>query len=91
MNIILRHHKSAVVKNNSLESKTPFSVLNALTHFMPLVSFYTAWKHQKTSGFLMFSGGIERDQWHEMGYNLLGNYFFLSQKYYLLNLNDTWI
>ena len=29
MNIILRHHKSAVVKNNSLESKTPFSVLNA--------------------------------------------------------------
>ena len=22
---------------------------------------------QKTSGFLMFSGDIERDQWHEMG------------------------
>ena len=22
-------------------------------------------KPQKTSGFLMFSGGIERDQWHE--------------------------
>ena len=33
---------------------------------MPLVSFYIPWKHQKTSGFLMFSGGIERDQWHEM-------------------------
>ena len=27
---------------------------------MPLVSFYTPWKHQKTSDFLMFSGGIER-------------------------------
>ena len=26
------------------------------THFMPLVSFYTPWKHQKTFGFLMFSG-----------------------------------
>ena len=24
-------------------------------------------KHQKTSGFVMFSGGIKRDQWHEMG------------------------
>ena len=23
----------------------------------------------------MFSEGIERDQWHEMGYNFLGNYF----------------
>ena len=30
-----------------------------LTHFMPLVSFDTPWKHQKTSGFPMFSGGIE--------------------------------
>ena len=33
----------------------------ALTHFMSLVCFYTPWKRQKTSGFLMFSGGIERD------------------------------
>ena len=33
---------------------------------MPLVSFDTLRKHQKTFGFLMFSGGIERDQWHEM-------------------------
>ena len=37
-----------------------------LTHFMPQVSFYTPWKHQKTKGFLMFPGVIERDQWHEM-------------------------
>ena len=36
-----------------------------LTHFMPLVSFYTPWKH-KNRGFLMISGGIERDKWHEM-------------------------
>ena len=39
----------------------------SLTHFMPLVPFYIPWKHQKTSDFLMFSVGIERDQWHEMG------------------------
>ena len=29
---------------------------------MPLASFYTPWRHQKTKGFLMFSGGIKRDQ-----------------------------
>ena len=39
-----------------------------LTHFKSLVSFYIPWKHQKTFGFLMFSGGLERDQWHEMDY-----------------------
>ena len=27
---------------------------------MPLASFYTPWKHQKTSG------GLEKDDWHEM-------------------------
>ena len=27
---------------------------------MPLVSVYTLWKHHRTSGFLMFSGDIER-------------------------------
>ena len=35
---------------------------------MLLVFFYTPWKYQKTSDFLTFSGGIERDQWHEMGW-----------------------
>ena len=33
---------------------------------MLLVSFYTPWKHQKTSGFLIFPGGLERN-WDEMG------------------------
>ena len=37
-----------------------------LIHFMPSVSFYTLRKHQKTSGFLMFSGSTEKDQRHEM-------------------------
>ena len=36
-----------------------------LTHFTPLISFDTPRKHQKTSGSLMFSGDIKRDQWHE--------------------------
>ena len=34
---------------------------------MLLVSFYTPCKHKKTIGFLMFSGDIERNRWHEMG------------------------
>ena len=38
---------------------------------MPLVSFYTPWKHQKTRGFLMFPRGIEKDKWHEMGWGFL--------------------
>ena len=37
-----------------------------LTHFMPLIFFYTFRKHQKFKGFLIFSRGIERDQRHEM-------------------------
>ena len=37
-----------------------------LTHFMSLVFCYTPRKDQKTSDFLMISGGIGRDQWQEM-------------------------
>ena len=35
------------------------------THFISLGSFYTTRKHQKIRVFLMFSRGIERDQWHK--------------------------
>ena len=44
-------------------------------HFIPLVSFYTLWKHQKTSGFLMFSGGIGRDL-KRLGLKRLETIFF---------------
>ena len=37
-----------------------------LTHFMPLVSFYTPWRCHKARGFLIFSGAMERDQSHKM-------------------------
>ena len=32
-----------------------------------MLLFYTPWKHQKTFGFLVFSGGIEMENWPEMG------------------------
>ena len=43
-----------------------YPICVGLTHFVPLVSFYTPSKHQKTTGFLMFRGGIERDHWHSL-------------------------
>ena len=29
-----------------------------------MVSFYIPWKQLETSGFLIFSGAIEKDQWN---------------------------
>ena len=43
-----------------------FSMLN-LTQLIPPAFFYTIWKHKKTEVFLIFSWGLEKDQWHEMG------------------------
>ena len=36
---------------------------NVLTHFKSMFYFYIPWKHQKTFGFLIFSGGIEIELW----------------------------
>ena len=51
----------------------------SLTHFMPLVSFDTPRKHQETFGFLMFSRGIERDQWNEME-DFFQQYFYEARE-----------
>ena len=52
--------------HNLIKYETNLSlILIWVAHFMPIVS---SWK---TSGFLMFPGGIERDLWHEMGLNPL--------------------
>ena len=39
---------------------------SSLTHFQPMFHFYTPRKHQKISGFLMFSGDIEVEHWLKM-------------------------
>ena len=71
LNMSLRHSVCVILLEVGLShSKIAVFVCfnkSLLTHFMPLVSFDTPWKHQKTEGFLMFSGAIEWDQWHEMG------------------------
>ena len=40
-----------------------------------MVTFYTPWKHQKTSGFI-FPGGIKRKQWCNMSKFIEAPYFF---------------
>ena len=37
-----------------------------LTYFSQVLQFYTSWKHQKTKGFLTFSGGVEMEYWAKM-------------------------
>ena len=39
--------------------------ISCLTHFQPVLYFYTPSK-QKTGGFLMFSWGIEVENWLKM-------------------------
>ena len=43
------------------------SIFFYLNPFQPIFHFYIPWKHQKTGGFLMFSGGIEVEHWLKMG------------------------
>ena len=38
-----------------------------LTLFYPMFPFHSPWKHQKTEGFLGFSGGVKWEHWPEMG------------------------
>ena len=42
-----------------------------------LIYFDTFWQHQKTRGFLAFSGGIKRDQWYKTwnGWNMKSDYY----------------
>ena len=43
-------------------------------------SFWSPWKHQKTKSFLIFSGGIERKYWEEMGLKNSDSSKILSKK-----------
>lgn len=44
---------------------------NSTNHVIPLASFYTLWKYQKTSVFVIFKWDIERNQWHNKGWSTL--------------------
>ena len=51
--------------------------IRQLAHFMSLVSFYTPENIRKLKVFWRIQGGIERDQWHEMGNSFLWKFFFM--------------
>ena len=42
-------------------------VFNSVTQFKPIIHFYTPWKREKTTSFLLFSDGIEMEHWLKMG------------------------
>ena len=46
--------------------QTLFCAKKILHTFHATNLFWYPWKYQKTSGFLVFSGAIKRDQWHQM-------------------------
>ena len=51
------------INQNWKVADTRCIIIELLAHFMPMISFDTPWKEV---GFLMFSGGIQGDKWHEM-------------------------
>ena len=55
-----------IPSHHGSENESTCFLGDSLTHFRPLLLFYTPWKHQKTRGFLMFSGGIKWDYWPKM-------------------------
>ena len=58
--------------------------------FNPFHVTSLVWYPLKTSGFLMFSEGIERDQWHEMGYGLSPDNYF-HKKFHRGSITGFWI
>ena len=69
-NMCFKRYTLKIENNHSKERFIKQSLrflLTELAHFMPLVPFNSSWRHGKSRGFLLFSEGIERNQWHEMG------------------------
>ena len=73
----------------------PSEVDLMLTHFVPLISFDTPWKHQKTRSFLF--SGVSKEicgmKWVNEYHQLMGTYWFKAH-YSLtmaLQLLGTWI
>ena len=79
---VLRSSKwSNCISCNKTYSFRIFDITKSrLTHSKPMLHFYTPWKHQKTSGFLMSSRVTEMEHWVAMDHCLIiacaGKYLF---------------
>ena len=51
------NHPYMVICTNIIENLAMITLINP---FLPIVLFWSPWKHQKTFGFLMFSGKSKR-------------------------------
>ena len=60
------NHVLRNIANDVICIREIFSEFRSLTQFRPMFPFYNPWKHQKTKGFLVFSGGIKWEHWPEM-------------------------
>ena len=58
--------------------KTQLQVMKHLTHFIPLVFFYTPGKHQKISGILIYFQGKRPVAWIELILMLLSKFWLLA-------------
>ena len=47
------------------EGRTSGNVQATVKTFLPNVPFWSYWKHKKTKGFLIFSGGVKREHWEK--------------------------
>ena len=77
-----REHQRATKK------LTGFNEIKLLSHFMPLISFDTPWKHQKTRGFqttllIDISFKVKREGKHERLISFPVYYFFIFSLYLL--------
>ena len=68
------------------------NAVNKVKHFSipchaPLLPFYNPWKHQKTTCFLLTSGGIERNYWLEMGLWFAYKYTYYKYGYNMIITN----
>ena len=54
--------------NYKLVTKSLWKWILTLTHLFLMHPFSTAWKHQKTVRFLIFSGGRERVHWEKVSW-----------------------
>ena len=79
-----KHNSFSSIFHSSNSSLTSLDLF--INPFPANAPFYTHRKHQKTFGFLVFSGGVKWEHWPEMGYRsnaqLLKYYVFK----YLLKL-----
>ena len=66
-NLHIKSWNNKITTVSAIFSYYSTTIHKMLIYFMPRVSFYSTWKYQKTSGFLMFFGGIQRKHWHGIG------------------------